>query len=93
MGLLMPGQSGRLKPKPSNASMRSRARLIRRTEFQLDNTRKRVALMERMIADFDCIVANLDREIVIEQERARITIRHISPIRPMPKPRSCGGII
>ena len=60
------------KAEALNASMRSRARLIRRTEFQLDNTRKRVALMERMIADFDCIVANLDREIVIEQERARI---------------------
>jgi hypothetical protein len=28
--------------------------------------------MERMIADFDCMAADLDREILIEQERARI---------------------
>jgi flagellar protein FliJ len=28
--------------------------------------------MERMIADFDCMVADLNREILIEQERAGI---------------------
>jgi hypothetical protein len=28
--------------------------------------------MERLIADFDFIIANLDREILIEQERAGI---------------------
>jgi hypothetical protein len=28
--------------------------------------------MERMIADFDCKAADLDREILIEQQRARI---------------------
>jgi hypothetical protein len=45
---------------------------IRRREFQGDDKRQRVALMERMIADFDCIAADLDREILIEQERAKI---------------------
>jgi len=56
----------------SDASMRSRATFIRRREFQVDDRRQRVALMERMIADFDCMAADLDREILIEQERARI---------------------
>ena len=55
-----------------NASMRLHATSIRRREFQADDGRQRVALMERMIADFDCMAADLDREILIEQERARI---------------------
>ena len=60
------------KPEALDASMRSRTRFIRRREFQLDVSRRQVALMERLIADFNFIVANLDREIVIEQERADI---------------------
>jgi flagellar protein FliJ len=55
-----------------DASMRSRATFIRRREFQGGDRRRRVALMERTIADFDCIAADLDREILIEQERAGI---------------------
>jgi len=55
-----------------DASTRSRARFIRRREFQLNVCRRQVALMERLIADFDFIIANLDREILIEQERAGI---------------------
>jgi flagellar protein FliJ len=55
-----------------DASMRSRATSIRRREVQADDGRQRVALMERMIADFDCTAADLDREILIEQERAKI---------------------
>jgi len=54
-----------------DASVRSHATFIRRREFQVDDRRQRVALMERMIADFDCMAADLDREILIEQERAR----------------------
>ena len=49
-----------------------RATLFRRREFQVDDRRQRVALIERMIADFDCMAADLDREILMEQERARI---------------------
>jgi hypothetical protein len=55
-----------------DASMRSRATSIRRKEFQADDRRRRFALLERMIADFDCMAADLDEEILIEQERAKI---------------------
>jgi hypothetical protein len=70
---------GRGQPAPTateakalDRSMRSRATFIRRSEFQVDDRRQRVALVERMIADFDCMAADLDREILIEQERAKI---------------------
>ena len=58
------------KVKALDVSMQSRATFIRRREFQVYDRRQRVALMERMIADFDCMAADLDREILIEQERA-----------------------
>jgi hypothetical protein len=58
--------------KALDVSMRSRATFIRRREVQVDDRSRRVALMERMIADFDCMAADLDREILIEQERAKI---------------------
>jgi flagellar protein FliJ len=45
---------------------------IRRREFQADDRRRRVAVMERLIADFDCIAADLDAEILIEQQRTKI---------------------
>ena len=54
-----------------DASVRSRAMFIRRREFQVDDRRQRITLMERMIADFDCMAADLDQEIRVEQERAR----------------------
>lgn len=54
-----------------DASMRSRARFVRRSEFQADDKRQRIILMERMIADLDRTAADLDREILIEQERTR----------------------
>jgi flagellar protein FliJ len=54
-----------------DASMRSRATSLRR-EFQANDRRRQVALMERMIADFECMAADLDREILIEQQRAEI---------------------
>ena len=60
------------KAQALDVSMRSRATLFRRREFQVDDRRQRVALIERMIADFDCMAADLDREILMEQERARI---------------------
>ena len=65
------GQS-ETKAEALDASMRSRAAFFRRREFQADDRRQRVFLMERTIADFDRIAADLDREILIEQERARI---------------------
>ena len=67
---------GRPAPTASKAtaldfSKQSRV-TFRRRESQVDDRRQRVALMQRMIADFVCMAADLDREILIEQERARI---------------------
>ena len=59
------------KAEALDASMRSRATFARRRD-QVGDRRQLVALMERMIADFDCMAADLDREILIEQERAKI---------------------
>jgi flagellar protein FliJ len=52
--------------------MKSRNTLIRLKKFQLDEKRRRVAQMEAMIADFQRMSADLEREIVAEQERAGI---------------------
>ncbi len=52
--------------------MKSRNTLIRVKKFQLDEKRRKVAQMEAMIADFQRIAADLEREIVAEQERAGI---------------------
>ena len=51
--------------------MRSRTTLIRR-EFQVSDSTRLIVLMERMIADFDCMVVDLDREILIQQLSAGI---------------------
>lgn len=52
--------------------MKSRNTLIRSKKFQVDETRRKVAQMEAMIADFQRMAADLEREIVAEQERAGI---------------------
>ncbi|HKD31437.1 MAG TPA: flagellar export protein FliJ [Xanthobacteraceae bacterium] len=52
--------------------MKSRNTLIRLKRFQLDEQRRKVAQMEAMIADFQRMAADLEREIVGEQERAGI---------------------
>src|SRR5262249_23946244 len=52
--------------------MKSRERLIRLKKFQVDEKRRKVAQIEGMIAEFDRMAADLDREIVAEQERACI---------------------
>lgn len=52
--------------------MKSRETLIRLKRFQADEKRRRVAQIEGMIADFQRISADLEREIKIEQERAGI---------------------
>jgi flagellar protein FliJ len=52
--------------------MKSRNTLIRSKKFQVDDRRRKVAQMEAMIADFQRMAADLDREIVAEQERAGI---------------------
>jgi flagellar export protein FliJ len=52
--------------------MKSRETLIRLRKFQADEKRRRVAQIEGMIADFDRMSADLEREISAEQERAGI---------------------
>jgi flagellar protein FliJ len=52
--------------------MKSRETLIRLKKFQVDEKRRKVAQIEAMIAEFDRIAAELDREIRSEQERAGI---------------------
>lgn len=52
--------------------MKSRETLIRLKKFQVDEKRRRVAQIEGMIADFQRMSAELEREIQTEQERAGI---------------------
>src|SRR5437764_2510240 len=53
-------------------SMKSRETLIRLRKFQVDEKRRRVAQIESMVADFDRMAIELDREIATEQDRAGI---------------------
>ena len=52
--------------------MKSRETLIRLRKFQVDERRRKVAQIEGMIAEFDRMGNDLDREIRTEQERAGI---------------------
>src|ERR1051325_7146842 len=52
--------------------MKSRDTLIRLKKFQVDERRRKVAQIESMIAEFERMASDLDREIKSEQERAGI---------------------
>jgi|SRR3984957_13843539 flagellar FliJ protein len=52
--------------------MKSRETLIRLKKFQVDEKRRKVAQIEGMIAEFERMAGDLDREIKTEQERAGI---------------------
>src|SRR5688572_5199475 len=52
--------------------MKSRDTLIRLKRFQVDEKRRKVAQIEGMIAEFDRIGNDLEREIKTEQDRAGI---------------------
>ena len=52
--------------------MKSRETLIRLKKFQVDEKRRKVAQIETMIAEFDRMANDLEREIRIEQDRAGI---------------------
>ena len=52
--------------------MKSRETLIRLKKFQVDEKRRRVAQIEGMIAEFDRMSGDLEREIKTEQDRAGI---------------------
>jgi flagellar export protein FliJ len=53
--------------------MKSRETLIRLKRFQVDEKRRRVAQIETMIADFDRMATDLDREIAAEEHRSGIS--------------------
>ena len=52
--------------------MKSRETLIRLKKFQVDEKRRRVAQIEGMIAEFERMGVDLEREIKTEQDRAGI---------------------
>lgn len=52
--------------------MKSRETLIRLRKFQVDEKRRRTVQIESMIAEFERMTAELDREIKAEQDRAGI---------------------
>jgi flagellar export protein FliJ len=52
--------------------MKSRETLIRLKKFQVDEKRRRVAQIEAMIAEFDRMSVELEREIALEQDRSGI---------------------
>jgi flagellar export protein FliJ len=52
--------------------MKSRETLIRLKKFAVDERRRKVAQIETMIAEFERMAGDLEREIQTEQERANI---------------------
>jgi flagellar protein FliJ len=52
--------------------MKSRETLIRLKKFQVDERRRKVAQIEGMIAEFERMALDLEREIKSEQDRAGI---------------------
>jgi flagellar FliJ protein len=53
--------------------MKSRESLIRLKRFQVEEKRRRISQIEMMVAEFDRMASDLDREIRIEEERAGIS--------------------
>ena len=53
--------------------MKSRETLIRLKRFQVDEKRRRVVQIETMIADFERMASDLDREIAAEEQKANIS--------------------
>jgi flagellar export protein FliJ len=52
--------------------MKSRDTLIRLKKFQVDEKRRKVMQIETMIAEFERMANDLEREIKVEQDRANI---------------------
>ena len=53
--------------------MKSRDGVIRLRRFEVDEKRRKVADIESMIAEFNDMAVDLDRQIAVEQERAGIS--------------------
>lgn len=54
------------------SDMKSRETLLKLKRFQVDEKRRQVVQIETMIAEFERMAADLDREILVEQEKAGI---------------------
>lgn len=54
------------------SDMKSRETLLKLKRFHVDEKRRQVAQIETMIAEFERMATDLDREIVTEQEKAGI---------------------
>ncbi|PCH80933.1 MAG: flagellar export protein FliJ [Hyphomicrobiales bacterium] len=52
--------------------MKSRQSLIRLKTFQVDEKRRQVSQIDQMIGDFQLMAEELDKQIVVEQEKAGI---------------------
>lgn len=52
--------------------MKSREPLIRAKKFQIDDARRRLAQIDAMIADFERMAVDLDRDIAAEEQRSGI---------------------
>ena len=52
--------------------MKSRDTLIRLKKFQVDEKRRKLMQIESMIAEFERMASDLEREIKVEQDRAGI---------------------
>ena len=62
--------------------MKSRETLIRLKKFQVDEKRRKVAQIEAMIAEFERIATDLDREIKAEQNaREQTELDRIAAMR------------
>src|SRR3979490_3054707 len=69
----MPGMSRvQIGTSGEYESMKSRETLIRLKKFQVDEKRRRAAQIQSMIADFQRMSIDLEREIQTEQDRAGI---------------------
>lgn len=53
--------------------MKSRDGVIRLKRFEVDEKRRKVADIEFMIAEFNDMAVDLDRQIAVEQERAGVS--------------------
>ena len=53
--------------------MKSRDTLLRLKRFQLDERRRKVAQVEMMVAEFERMASDLDREILNEEQKAKIS--------------------
>lgn len=53
--------------------MKSRETLLRLRRFQVDEKRRKLTQIETMIAEFERMAADLDREIALEEARAGIS--------------------